>query len=69
MTDWLTYRYPRTLAEACARHPCDGEDAIAIHGPYRREWTDERAFAAALLLCLAAIAVGVLRGLGLLEMG
>lgn len=32
----LTYRFPRTLAEAAARHPCCGGDAPAVYGPYKR---------------------------------
>lgn len=37
MTDkLLTYRYPRTLAEAASRYPCSAEDAVALHGPYRK---------------------------------
>ena len=63
MTDkLLTYRYPRTLAEASSRHLCDGEDARAIHGPYRRPLvTDDRIAIVAVIVCLVGIGVGFLR--------
>lgn len=60
----LTYRYPRTLAEASSRYLCDGEDAIAIHGPYRRPLvTDDRIAIVAVIMCLVGLAVGMVRGI------
>ena len=59
--DLLTYRYPRTLAEAASRYPCNAEDAVAIHGPYRRPLVDRIAIVA-VIVCLAGIGVGFLRG-------
>jgi hypothetical protein len=59
----LTYRYPRTLAEASSRYLCDGEDARAIHGPYRRPLvSDDRIAIVAVIVCLIGIGVGFLRG-------
>ena len=64
MTDkLLTYRYPRTMAEASSRHLCDGEDARAIHGPYRRPLvTDDRIDIVAVIVCLVGIGAGFLQG-------
>ena len=64
MTDkLLTYRYPRTLAEASSRYLCDGEDARAIHGPYRHPLvTDDRIAIVAVIMCLVGIVVGFLLG-------
>ena len=59
--DKLTYRYPRTLAEAASRYLCDGEDARAIHGPYRRPLvTDARIAIVAVIVCLIGIVAGFL---------
>lgn len=60
----LTYRYPRTLAEASSRYLCDGEDARAIHGPYRRPLVaDTWIGIAAVIVCLVGLAVGMVRGI------
>ena len=59
----LTYRYPRTMAEAASRYPCNAKDAIAVHGPYRRPLvTDDRIAIVAVVACLVGIGVGFLRG-------
>lgn len=59
----ITYRYPRTLAEASSRYLCDGEDAIAIRGPYRRPLvTAGRIAIVAIIMCLVGIGVVFLRG-------
>ena len=50
----LTYRFPRTLAEAAARHPCTGEDAPAIQGPYKRVWDVDTLVA---WFCVCALAI------------
>ena len=64
MTDkLLTYRYPRTLAEAASRYPCNGKEAVAVHGPYRRPLvTDDRIAIAAIIVCLVGIGAGFLQG-------
>ena len=60
----LTYTYPRTMAEAASRYPCNGEEAVAVHGPYRRPLvTDDRIAIAAVIVCLVGIGVGFLRGM------
>lgn len=59
----LTYRYPRTLAEAASRYPCDAKDAVALHGPYRKPLvTDDRIAIVAVIVCLASIIAGAIRG-------
>ena len=49
----LTYRYPRTMAEAAMRYPCAGDDAKAIHGPYTGSHEPDRIV---LRFCYATIA-------------
>ena len=59
----LTYRYQRTLAEAASRYPCDAKDAVALHGPYRKPLvTDDRIAIVAVIVCLASIIAGAIRG-------
>ena len=59
----LTYRYPRTLAEASSRYLCDGEDARAIHGPYRRPHEDDtRICIAATVFTLVTLGASILKG-------
>lgn len=64
MTDkLLTYRYPRTLAEAASRYPCNAKDAIAVHGPYRRPLVADNWIAGLIVVAsLAGLAVGIVRG-------
>jgi hypothetical protein len=64
MTDkLLTYRYPRTMAEAASRYPCNAKDAIAVHGPYRKPLVADNWIAiVAVIMCLVGIGVGFLRG-------
>ena len=64
MTDkLLTYRYPRTMAEAASRYLCDGEDARAIHGPYRKPLVADNWIAGLIVVAsLAGLAVGIVRG-------
>lgn len=50
----LTYRFPRTLAEAAARHPCCGGDAPAVYGPYKRSYDVDSLVA---WFCVCALAV------------
>lgn len=58
----LTYRYPRTMAEACARYACDAQDAIAVHGPYRKPLAADNWIAViAVVVCLVGIGAGFLR--------
>lgn len=60
----LTYTYPRTMAEAASRYPCNGEEAVAVHGPYRRLLvTDDHIAAAAVILVLASLALGICSGI------
>jgi len=56
----LTYRYPRTLAEASSRYLCDGEDARAIHGPYRRPLVADTWIGIAVTLVTLGAIIGVL---------
>lgn len=58
----LTYRYPRTLAEACARHACDGEDARAIHGPYKTELNPDDVVV--MVCAVMAVVVAVMAAVG-----
>lgn len=58
----LTYRYPRTLAEAAARHPCDAYDAQAIHGPYTGSFEPDRIVLRTCYICTAALLYMVWRG-------
>ena len=64
MTDkLLTYRYPRTMAEAASRYPCNGKEAVAVHGPYRKPLvTDDRIAIVAVIMCLVGIGAGFLQG-------
>ena len=60
----LTYRYPRTMAEAASRYPCNGEEAVAVHGPYRRPLVADTWIAVvAVVVCLVGIGAGFLRGI------
>lgn len=59
----LTYRYPRTLAEASSRYLCTADDAIAIHGPYRRPLVaDTWIGIAATVVTLATLGASILKG-------
>jgi len=58
----LTYRYPRTLAEACARYACDGKDAVAVHGPYKTAMNPDDVVTAFCLAMFAVLAVFALLG-------
>jgi hypothetical protein len=42
MFDPHTYRYARTWAEVISRHPCTGDEAVAIHR-YTRPLTERLA--------------------------
>lgn len=60
----LTYTYPRTMAEAASRYPCNGEEAVAVHGPYRRPLvTDDRITVAVVLAVLIGLGIGIVRGM------
>ena len=61
--DKLTYRYPRTMAEAASRYPCNAQDAIAVHGPYRRPLVADNWIAVATVIaCLVGIGASFVRG-------
>jgi hypothetical protein len=64
MDKLLTYRYPRTLAEASMRYACDAQDAIAMHGPYRRPLVADTWVAiATVIACLVGIGASFVRGI------
>ena len=54
----LTYRYPRTMAEAASRYPCNGEEAVAVHGPYRKPLVADN-WIAIVVVALTLIVLGV----------
>lgn len=59
----LTYRYPRTMAEAASRYPCNAKDAIAVHGPYRRPLVTHTWIGiAAAVVTLVALGAIILKG-------
>jgi hypothetical protein len=57
----ITYRHPRTLAEAAARRPCNGEDAYAIEGPYKSHDPDAVVLYVC-VICAALLAVMTIVG-------
>ena len=59
----LTYRYPRTMAEAASRYPCNAKDAIAVHGPYRKPLVADNWIAiAAAVVALVTMGASILKG-------